>query len=59
MFGEYLRAGKIRFPGAQKSVLLKTSSGEPCAPCNFVHLVTLRGICVHLIGLLCTSSCTK
>ena len=44
-----LRAGKIRFSGAQKSVLLKESPGECCAPHNFVYLVTLRGTCVHLI----------
>ena len=43
------RAGKIRFSGAQKSVLLKASSGERCAPCNFVHLVALQGTCVRLI----------
>ena len=43
------RAGKIRFSGAQKSVLLKASSGERCAPQNFVHLVTFRGTRVHLI----------
>ena len=43
------RTGKIRFSGARKSVLLKTSSGECCAPQNFVHLVTFRGTRVHLI----------
>ena len=37
-------AGKIRFSGEQKSVLLKASSGEHCAPRNFVLLVTLRGM---------------
>ena len=42
------RAGKISFSGARKSVLLKASSGEHYAPCNFVHLVTLRGTLVHL-----------
>ena len=31
------RAGKIRFSGALKSVLLKTSSGEHCAPCDFIR----------------------
>ena len=44
-----LRAGKIKFSGAQKYVLLKESPGECCAPHNFVHLVTLRGTCVCLI----------
>ena len=43
------RAGKIRFSGARKSVLLKPSSGERCAPQNFVQLVTFRGTRVHLI----------
>ena len=43
------RAGQIKFSGARKSVLLKASSGERCAPRNFVHLVTLRGTRVHLI----------
>ena len=43
------RAGKIRFSGARKSVLLKASSGERCAPQNVVHLVTFRGTRVHLI----------
>ena len=42
-------AGKIRFLGAQKSVLLKASSGEWCTPHNFVHLVTLQGTRVCLI----------
>ena len=42
-------AGKIRFSGVQKSVLLKASSGEHCVPHNFVHLVTLQGTCVGLI----------
>ena len=42
-------AGKIGFSGARKSMLLKASSGELCAPHNFVHLVTLRGTCVRLI----------
>ena len=36
------RAGQIKFSGARKSVLLKASSGERCAPRNFVHLVTLQ-----------------
>ena len=36
-------AGKNRFTGAKKSVLLKASSGD------FVHLVTLRGTRVRLI----------
>ena len=43
------RAGKIRFSGARKSVLLKASSGERCAPQNVVHLVTFRDTRVHLI----------
>ena len=43
------RAGKVRFSGARKSVLLKASSGERCAPRNFVHLVALQGTCVRLI----------
>ena len=42
-------AGKIRFSGARKSVLLKASSGERSAPRNFVHLVTLQGMRVRLI----------
>ena len=43
------RAGKIRFSGTQKSVLLKASSVEHCAPHNFALLVTLGSLCVHLI----------
>ena len=43
------RDGKIRFSGTQKLVLLNASSGEHCAPCNFVLLVTLGGTCVCLI----------
>ena len=42
------RAGKIRFSGARKFVLLKASSGDCCAPCNFLLLVTLRGTRVRL-----------
>ena len=42
-------AGKIGFSGAWKSHLLKASSGESCAPHNFVHLVTLKGTCVCLM----------
>ena len=42
-------AGKIRFSGTQKSVLLKASSGECCAPHNFVLLLTLGGTCICLI----------
>ena len=34
-------ARKIRFSGTRKSVLLKASSGERCAPRNFVLFVTL------------------
>ena len=40
---------KNRFTGAQKSVLLKASSGVRCALRNFVQLVTLRGTRVRLI----------
>ena len=43
------RAGKIRFSGARKSVLLKLSSRERCAPHNFVLPVTLQGTCVRFI----------
>ena len=43
------RAGKIRFSGAQKSVLVKASSGERCVPRNFGHLKTLQGTRIHLI----------
>lgn len=43
-----IRAGKIRFSGLQKSVLLKASS-EHVAPHNFVLCVTLGGKLVHLI----------
>ena len=43
------RAGKIRFSGARKSMFLKASSGERCAPRNFVHLVTLQDTRVRLI----------
>ena len=42
-------AGKIRFSGARKSVILEASPGERCTPQNFVHLVTFRGTSVHLI----------
>ena len=34
---------------AQKSVLLKASSGERCTPRNFAHFVALRGTRVRLI----------
>ena len=43
------RAGKIRFSGARKSVLIKTSSGKRCAARNFVHLLTLHDTRVRLI----------
>ena len=43
-----IKAGKIRFSGAQKSMLFKAKSGERCVPCNSVHLVTLCGTCVCL-----------
>ena len=49
LFSKHYRAGKIRFSGARKSVLLKTSSGECCAPQNFVHLATFRGTRAHFI----------
>ena len=49
LFSKHYRAGKIRFSGAWKSVLLKTSSGERCAPQNFVHLATFRGTRAHFI----------
>ena len=42
-------ARKIKFSDTQKSVLLKANSGEHCAPCNFVLLMTLGGTHVHLI----------
>ena len=32
-----LRAGKIRFSSTRKSVFLKTSPGERCAPCDFTR----------------------
>ena len=51
------RAGKIRFSGTQKSMLLKASSGECCASCNFVLLVTLRGSFIRFISF--TWPCTK
>ena len=47
--GALFRAGKTRFPGTQQSVLLKASSGEHCAPRNFVLLLTLRCTRVPLI----------
>ena len=43
------RAGNIWFSGTRKSVLLKESSGERCAPRNFVLLMMLRGTHVCLI----------
>ena len=49
--GPLVRAGKIRFSSAWKSVLLRVSSGERCAPRNFEHLVTLRG---HVFASSCT-----
>ena len=40
------RAGKIRFSGARKSLLLKPSLEELCAPRNFVLLdIFLRYMC--------------
>ena len=53
------RAGRIRFSGARKSVLLKASSGERCAPRNFVHLVILRDTRVPLILYLVVYLVTK
>ena len=44
----YCRVGKIRFFRERKSVLLKASSREHCAPRNFVLLVTLRSKSVCL-----------
>ena len=44
----YFKVGKNRFFGTGKSMLLKASSGEHCAPCNFVLLATLGGTQVHL-----------
>ena len=44
----YFKAGKIRFFGTGKSMLLKASPREHCAPCNFVLLVTLGGTQVCL-----------
>ena len=43
------RAGKTRFSGTRKSVLLKASSGERCVPYNFGLLVMLGGAHVHFI----------
>ena len=43
------RAGKIRFSGARKFVLLKPSSREHCVPRYFVLLVILQGTYVRLI----------
>ena len=42
-------AGKIKFSGTRKSVLLKANLGEHCVPHNFVLLVTLEGIHVQFI----------
>ena len=44
----HYRAGKIRFSGERKFVLLKASSGDRCAPHNFVLPVTLRSKSVCL-----------
>ena len=44
-----IRAGNIWFSGTRKSVLLKESSGERCAPRNFVPRMMLRGTHVCLI----------
>ena len=44
-----LRAAKIKFSGTCKSMLLKASSAEHCAPSNFVLLLTLGGTLIHLI----------
>ena len=40
------RAGKIRFSGTKKSVLLKASSGDRCAPHNFVLCDVRRYMCL-------------
>ena len=45
----FIMAGKIIFSGARKSLLHKASSGERCAPRNFMHFVTLQGTLVRLI----------
>ena len=45
-------AKKIMFSGTRNTLLLKASSGEPCAPRNFVLLVTLGGTLVRLIAYL-------
>ena len=37
-----VRAGKIRFSGEQRAMILKASSGERCAPHKLVLLVTLQ-----------------
>ena len=39
---DVIRAGKIKFSGTRKSLLIKPSSGEHCTPRNFVLLGTLQ-----------------
>ena len=48
----FIRTGKITFSGKWKSVLLKASSGERCAPRNFVFLVALGGTHICFIVFL-------
>ena len=45
----YIGAGKIQVSVTWKSMFLRAGSGEGCASCNFVFLVTLRGVWVCLI----------
>ena len=47
-FNTAFKAGKIRFSGERKFVLLKANSGERCAPHNFALLVTLQSKSVCL-----------
>ena len=49
--GALCKARKVRFSGTQTSMLLKPSSGERSASCNFVLLVTLQGTHVSLTCL--------
>ena len=43
-----IRAGKIQFFDTQKSLLLRTGSGECCAPCNFLFCVSCGAFFVNL-----------
>ena len=50
------RARKIWFSGTQKSVLLKASSEESCAPHDFVLLAKLGSMCLpHRVPLPATN----